>query len=288
MSILFSGDFHANHYNELHSISRKTLLQKYYDKYSLIKYHIILGDGNFGFNVNDKINYSALAMRPFPILCVIGNTDPILKMRNLPEVDIGIGEKVYLMREKPFVAYLKRGRVYTIDGIKCLVLGGALSDRDKLKPNIAWWESEYWSEREKEDLFRLLETDNKFDCVLSHTGPHHKNIKVIERYKKLYVLFSDYDKKVYNKFAYLDKIALQDKVALLNDEIHNKIDFRQWLCGHLHKDDNYYDEESDRGYQYLYNDTIMINKEDDKIKTIMERWYLYEYYEQMKKEGYYG
>jgi hypothetical protein len=54
---------------------------------------------------------------------------------NVPEVDIGIGETVYQINAEPFVAYLKRGKVYTIDGIWFLVLGGALSET-KTSKNI--------------------------------------------------------------------------------------------------------------------------------------------------------
>ena len=79
----------------------------------------------------DIHNYAALAERPFPVLCVIGNHEPIYGMKNIPEADIGLGEAVYQINAEPFVAYFKRGKIYTIDGIKFSVLGGALSiDKD--------------------------------------------------------------------------------------------------------------------------------------------------------------
>jgi hypothetical protein len=132
MSILISGDFHANAEKELFFITQKTLIEKYgRDQYDTIKYHVILGDGAFlwpGGEENDRINYWALSQRPFPILCVMGNHDPVLGRSDLPEIDIGIGEKVIVVnKENPFVAYFKRGRVYSIEDSKFLVLGGALS-----------------------------------------------------------------------------------------------------------------------------------------------------------------
>jgi len=60
----------------------------------------------------DEYNYKVLAGRPFPVLCVIGNHEPILGISGIPETDIGIGETVYQIRDIPFVAYLKRGKVY--------------------------------------------------------------------------------------------------------------------------------------------------------------------------------
>jgi hypothetical protein len=43
-----------------------------------------------------------------------------------------------------------------------------------------------------------------------------------------------------------------DKVAELNERINQKINCKQWFCGHWHHVCYYYDEEMKRGYQYLY------------------------------------
>jgi len=252
MSILFSGDFHADARGEIDLIYKDILIHKYgQERYNGIKYHVILGDGGFMWQYNkgrDKQNYEILAQRPFPILCVIGNHEPILGMNDIPETDIGIGETVYKINSEPFTAYLKRGKIYTIDGIKFLVLGGALSvDRASRKPNKTWWELEYWTEQEKQDVFKLLETDNHFDCVISHTGPHHINKK----------LFQD------NYWVSTDKF--RDKVASLNNEIHDRISFREWLCGHFHEDEYYFDEKKRRGYQYLYRSTRILEKVNGKL-----------------------
>ena len=138
MSILFSGDFNSNSNKELSLITKNALVKKYgQEKYDAIKYHILLGDAEFmwpfGQNM-DESNYEALALRPFPILSVMGNREPIYGMGDKRETDIGIGETVYQIQDKPFVAYLKRGKTYTIDGFKFLVLGGALSlDKKRLQ-----------------------------------------------------------------------------------------------------------------------------------------------------------
>jgi hypothetical protein len=76
MAVLFSGDFHASSSGEISSITKRTLIKRYRkDKYSRIKYHIILGDGSFmwpGNYVHDLMNYRTLAVRDFPVLCVLG------------------------------------------------------------------------------------------------------------------------------------------------------------------------------------------------------------------------
>lgn len=248
MSVLFSGDFHANAVNELTFLTKKALTQKYgEEKYSEIKYHIILGDGGFlwpGNHETDIFNYKSLAARPFPVLCVIGNHEPILGMKNIPETDIGIGEAVYQIESKPFVAYLKRGKVYNIEGHKMLVLGGALSiDKAWRKPGISWWEREYWSEQEKQELFKLLETDNSFDFVISHTGPQRINLKIF----KHLMLYS-------GKFT--------DEVAELNEKTDHMISCKQWFCGHWHHAFYYFDDQLNRGYQYLYKNTALLRENE--------------------------
>jgi len=257
LSILFSGDFHANAVNELSSITKKTLVQKYRrEMYNTIKYHVILGDGGFMWPGNqnaDLFNYKVLACRPFPILCVIGNHEPILGMKDLKEVDIGIGETVYQINDEPFTAYLKRGKIYTIEGFKFLVLGGALSiDKRWRKPGKSWWEEEYWSEKEKKDVMKLLKTENTFDFVISHTGPHQIN----------QILFGYLMSSSTEKF--------HDEVAALNDEIQKKIQFNEWWCGHWHQDKYYYDEEMKQGYQYLYKATKILDRLDNSFVVYNE------------------
>ena len=247
MSILVSGDFHANIANELQIITKFILVNKYgKDVYDSIKFHIILGDGGFfwpGNQAADLANYRELSLRPFPVLCVIGNHEPILGIKNLPEMDIGLGETVYPIQKDPFVAYLKRGKVYTIDSFKVLVLGGALSiDKNNRTPGLSWWENEYWSEKEKQDVFKLLENEHIFDYVFSHTGPQRINKEIFGK----------------ESFSYHDKF--HDEVALLNDEVDKKITCREWLCGHWHQDKYHYDERMKRGYQYLYYTTKILSK----------------------------
>jgi len=256
MSILFSGDFHANEAGEISEITEKALVKKYrHEKFNDIKYHIILGDGGFlwpGNHKTDSFNYKTLACRPFPILCVVGNHEPILGMSNLTETDIGIGETVYPINSVPFVAYLKRGKIYTIDGFKFLVLGGALSiDMARRIPGLSWWKEEYWSEQEKRDLFKLLKKENTFDFVISHTGPHHINEKLFE-----------------SLLVYHQKF--KDETALLNDEIHKRIQFKEWWCGHWHQDVYYYNKAAKKGYQYLYRTTKILDKVENQIAVYNE------------------
>lgn len=246
MSVLLSGDFHGNAVGELSILTKKYLRSKYgTEKYKTINYHIILGDGGFLWPGNERIdayNYRVLAYRPFPVLSVIGNHEPMLGM-TLPEEDIGIGEKVYLVKEKkPLIAYLKRGKVYHIDGFKFLVMGGALSiDQEYRIPGRSWWKEEYWSPREEADLFELLASDSEFDYVLTHTGPDSINFKLFNSF------FSGSPK-------------FTDEVAKLNDKVDARISCKGWFCGHWHQDRlyDYEDDEKKRSFRYLYRDVELL------------------------------
>jgi hypothetical protein len=243
MSVLLSGDFHGNAVGELSILTKKYLRAKYgVEKYRTINYHIILGDGGFlwpGNERTDAYNYRTFSARSFPVLSVIGNHEPMLGM-NLSEADIGIGETVYLVNKKPFVAYLKRGRVYRIDGFKFLVMGGALSiDQEFRIPGRSWWKEEYWSAREEADLFKQLAEDNSFDYVLAHTGPDSVNLK----------LFGD---------LFSGSAKFTDEVAILNDSVDSRINCKGWFCGHWHHDRIYTDNEKNRSYQYLYRDVELL------------------------------
>jgi hypothetical protein len=249
VAVLLSGDFHANAMNELTRITKRTLVSAYgQNLFNEIRYHVLLGDGGFlwpGNEKGDAYNYKTLAFRPFPLLCVIGNHEPVLGRPDLPEVDIGIGEKVILIHEKPFAAYLKRGKVYTIDGYTCLVVGGALSiDQEFRKKGISWWENEYWSLEEKEAAMNLLEQNKRFDYVLSHTGPSRINQTLFQN----------------NADQYAPKFF--DEVAALNEKIDGMIVCKGWFCGHWHKDKYYYDVKLNREYRYLYNTTAVLRGDE--------------------------
>ena len=252
MAILFSGDFHANAKGEMEFISENTLLEKYKEHlYKKINYHIILGDTGFLWPGNEdaeKLFFYELAKRPFPVLYVVGNHDPVLGLSDLPEVDIEIGEKVVLVnKENPFIAYLKRGKIYNIENHKFLVLGGALSiDKFYRVSGKSWWKQEYWSDDEKTDIFRLLKNENNFDYVLSHTGPSRIN-RAINNVDSFYT----------PKF--------KDEVSVLNESIDGKIKCKQWFCGHWHKDVYYYDINKKKGYQYLYQQTALLDGDEIKV-----------------------
>jgi len=245
MSLLVSGTLSSENKKELQLVTKKTLINGYgSDIFNKINFHLIAGETDFmvPYYANIvKSNFDALSHRPFPILCVMGNNNKTYDVSGKQEIDIGIGETVYQIQDKPFVAYMKRGKVYTMDGFKFLVLGGAISfSFKKQEPCITW------TEQEKSDLLNLLENDTAFDFVLSQIGPYQVNSKV-------YDLFPP-DKE-------------HDEVAFFNDTINEKIKFRKWICSHYFKDGFWCDKETDKekAYQYLYESTRIIDRVNGRV-----------------------
>ena len=252
MSILISGCFNTDQKHELISISEKTLIEKFQkEKYDNIKSHIVLGDGGFlsqeHYNFNNN-TYRVLSERPFPVFCVLGNNDLIFKEKNLQETDIGIGETVYQYKSKPFIAYLKHGKAYTIDSIKFLVLPGALAMYTPTNNfNKALWGLEYWPDNEKQELVNLVETQNTFDCVISHFPPYHIHKKLFSRNMVIYPAHNDED------------------LLFLNEKILNKITFPEWWSNHDENDQYSWDNEENRGYQFLHRTAKILEKVNNKL-----------------------
>ncbi len=169
----------------------------------------------------------------------MGNHDNYDIIEKLPEIEM-FGSKVLKVSDNVF--YLKRGEIYTIDDKRFLVLGGALSD-DKVwrKPHESWWEHEEWSEGEKESCFAKIKENNKFDYILSHTGPsagialtddffcNEKNLKQLRN----------------------------DSNVVFNDKIDSTISYKKWFFGHWHSDWGY-EHYNNSKYVPLYHQGIVI------------------------------
>lgn len=217
--ILISGDFHGNEMHEMETLNTKSIKNFCENKKidsKEIKYHIILGDiGLFFPNEfkTDMYNIDFFNSKPFITLAVLGNHDNYNAIETLPMVDIGIGSPVWKVSEKFY--FLPRGKVYNIDGKKCLVLGGGLSiDKQFRTENLSWWKKEEWGYLETENLVNLLKKENKFDYIFSHTAPLEAN----DELKKFKINLTDYN----------------DTTVKLNSYVYSVAEFKHWFFGHYH------------------------------------------------------
>jgi hypothetical protein len=168
-------------------------------------------------------------------MVVFGNHENYNRLLQCPLIDIGIGDEVYEVY-KDNVYYLQRGHIYNIEGKNILALGGALSvDKAFRQEHINWWREELWSFNEEKAILELLKTKNKFDYVVSHTGP--MNI---------------------NHMLPIEKLTIIDKVAVLNNVIDELITYNTFFAGHYHL--NWQCTHNNKTYIYLYKHGLEVVK----------------------------
>ncbi len=151
-----------------------------------------------------------LGNAPWTTLFLDGNHENFSLLNALPEEErFGAPVGVVL----PSVLHLRRGYVYTLQGRKCFVFGGARSvDRKGRRSGVSWWREEIPSEEEfRRGLDSLEEEDWKVDWILTHTAPNH----ILEKTNLL-------------------KYLADDPVSAYLDEIYREVEYDRWFCGHLH------------------------------------------------------
>ena len=114
----------------------------------------------------------------------------------------------------PHVLHLRRGYVYSLEGKRYFVFGGARSvDRKQRIPEISWWPGELPSAEELRRALDSLQAENwSVDYIFTHTAPTHI-LRALDLYKFLE----------------------GDPVSAFLDEIYREVSYSKWFCGHLHR-----------------------------------------------------
>jgi len=180
-------------------------------------YVIVLGDFGLLWQKNNTYRYwlDILSQKKFTLLWLDGNHENHEWIDSLP-VETWNGGKVHRITDN--ILHLMRGQVFTIDGKKFFVCGGALSvDKEMRTEGISWWAREQVSYAEMEESFRNLElNDNHVDYILTHTCP---------------------DELITPMFHTAD--MYHDPTGKFLTEIHRRTDYKHWYFGHWHEDKDY-------------------------------------------------
>lgn len=155
--------------------------------------------------------------RPFTTLFLDGNHENFDRLGTYPIADWN-GGKVQFISES--VIHLMRGEVYTLNGKKLFVFGGARStdrgpavnsaeDIKRIEHKI-WWPQEIPTQSERDNaLVNLGAHENKVDYIMTHEAPS----------------------------SYLLKKGLKlNIVSEFLQQIWETVDFKSWYCGHHHID----------------------------------------------------
>lgn len=199
---------------------------KHGDMYSLkdeVGNIVILGDS--GIDYNDyarKDCYNIMRNSPNGFFIgVRGNHEE--RPENLPNFykkeycDIVKGE-VYKAKKLDNLIFLIDGNIYTIEGYKILVLGGAYSiDKFyRLQNNYKWFKDEQLSQEEMDNIFEKIK-GVEVDLVFSHTCPF-----MWQPTETFLIGF--------------DQSTVDNNMEHFLSKVEKNITYKHWYFGHFHTD----------------------------------------------------
>lgn len=196
-------------------------------------YLIITGDFGAIWNGNGLDNklLNKYAKLPFTILFVDGNHENFDVLYTYPQDD-WCGGKVHKVREN--ILHLTRGQIFTIEGKTFFTMGGGTSidkdyrleyesemnrkrrNRNKNKKVKVWWEQEIPTTDEINEAISNLQLHNdKVDYVITHTNSN---------------------RFMHNKLGFVKECSVLTDFL---DYVYNFIEYKEWYCGHFHRDTSF-------------------------------------------------
>ena len=198
---------------------------------------ILLGDvgANYTLGERDIQFKEALSSLPVTIVCIHGNHEErpvnISSYQLVKHGTLG-GAECWIEYDFPNILFPKDG-IVNIFGKRCLILGGAYSvDKWYRKMNgLAWFPEEQMSIKEQNRILSLLDKENEFDYIFSHTCPSG----FVPKHLFL---------------GCVDQNSVDKTMEYFLQEVYNKIEFKEWFFGHYHSD------ESNEKMRLLFNTII--------------------------------
>jgi hypothetical protein len=157
---------------------------------------------------------------PWTTLVVLGNHENYDRWETYPITEWHGGR---VQRVGSSIIRLMNGEIYEIDGRSIFCMGGAMStDRgyatgtEKYDIHKWWWPQEIPSAEEWNHSFDNLEKVNwKVDYIITHDAP----AAITYRTNKSWRI---------------------SEVSNRLEQIYTMTEFKRWFCGHLHRDEDYY------------------------------------------------
>ena len=210
--VYFTGDIHGS----VESIER-FIRDTHPDQEDIV---VLLGDvgANYFLGLQDQLLKKWLNDAGVTFLCIHGNHE--LRPTDVPGYE-GMewnGGKVWVQPKYPNLIFAKDGEIYTLNGLRYLVIGGAYSvDKYyRLSRGWRWWPNEQPSPEIKAYVEQQIKTA-PFDIVLSHTCPF--------KYEPTEMFLPG-----------LDQSTVDDSTEHWLDTIEESIQYKAWFCGHWHTD----------------------------------------------------
>ena len=228
MSIYITGDTHRNFNRIFHFAKAKDLSSD-----DLI---IILGDAGINFLDNWKDRFLKEELTkclPVNLFCLHGNHEiRPQRIRSYKET-IWMGGKAYIEPDYPSLIFAKDGEIYTLDGLRTLAAGGALSiDKGKriakheANPQVVprtWWPDEQPSKKIKKRIKARLEKEGwRIDVILSHTCPMRIWREIAS------------ESRLEGHARKIEQLMMDMSTEEFLGELEERLDYKKWFFGHFH------------------------------------------------------
>ena len=206
---------------------------------------VLLGDvgvNYYGHGMGDEHRKRTLNRLGITFLCVHGNHEMRPESVGTYETMQWNGGTVYVEPEFPNLLFAQDGSIFTIEGRKCLVLGGAYSvDKYyRIIRGAKWFADEQPSEESKRRAEEnIAKAGNKVDFVFSHTCPAKAT-------------------PIHAFLPGVDQATVDHSTEEWLDKIESNLEYTEWYCGHWHLDGYTYRQDKQGIIRFLFADVLTV------------------------------
>lgn len=200
---------------------------------------IVLGDAGFNYFEDERDDRlkKEISKLPVTLFCLHGNKEK--RPQNIATYGVRdfCGGRVYYEPKYPNIYFAVDGEIYTFEGKRYMVIGGAHSV-DKMRcldEGLPYWEDEMPDAQTKSKVEeRLLSEGNRIFGILTHTCPigclpTEMFISTCQNTAVKRNPHKDKHKKLF-------KPDIDRSTEEWLGELERKVDYRVWFCGHYHID----------------------------------------------------
>lgn len=200
---------------------------------------IILGDAGLNFygDKRDDQLKQEISMLHMTLFCLHGNKENRPQNVGTYGIRSFCGGKVYYEPKYPTIYFAIDGEIYTFEGKKYMVVGGAHSvDKMRcLEEGTPYWFDEMPDDTIKEKVeLGLQNQDNKIFGMMTHTCPI--NYLPTEMFMSTRQNASIKRKPCKAKSKKLFKPDIDRSTEIWLGELEKKLEYEVWFCGHYHID----------------------------------------------------
>jgi len=201
---------------------------------------IILGDAGFNYydDKRDDELKQEISTLSITLFCLHGNKENRPQNVGTYGIRSFCGGKVYYEPKYPNIYFAIDGEIYTFEGKKYMVVGGAHSV-DKLRcleEGTPFWNDEMPDDTVKKTVEQNLQNENnKIYGMMTHTCPvDYLPTEMFMSTRQNASIKRKKSRKVKSKKLFKPDIDRTTEIWL--GEIEKKINYEVWFCGHYHID----------------------------------------------------